>query len=130
METEACEKFRQILHQRLGELVEEAEKTISGMTGEKANFPDPTDRASMESDRNFQLRIRDRERKLIQKIRDAIARIDDGTFGICEECGEEIQMERLLARPVTTFCVECKERLETEEKAREGKGQGVPPLSV
>jgi DnaK suppressor protein len=92
------------------------------MTEEKDNnFPDPTDRASLESDRNFQLRIRDRERKLIQKIREAIERIDAGTFGICDECGEEIQMERLLARPVTTYCVDCKQRLEVEEKAREGK---------
>ncbi len=130
MDRETREKFRQILNQRLEELVEEAGKTISGMTGEKASFADPTDRASMESDRNFQLRIRDRERKLIQKIRDAIARIDDGTFGICEECGEEIQIERLLARPVTTYCVECKERLEEEERTREGRGHGIPPLSI
>jgi DnaK suppressor protein len=131
MDKEIIEQFRRILNQRLEGLLNEAEKTVSGMTEEKgSNFPDPTDRASLEADRNFQLRIRDRERKLIQKIHEAIERIDKGTFGICDECGEEIQLERLLARPVTTYCVECKERLEAEEKAREGKRQGIARMTV
>jgi len=88
------------------------------MTDMKDNFPDPTDRASMESDRNFTLRIRDRERKLIAKIREALERIEDGTFGHCEMCDDEISIERLKARPVTTLCIECKRRQEAQEKAR------------
>jgi DnaK suppressor protein len=72
----------------------------------------------LESDRNFLLRIRDRERKLISKIQDALARIDDGTYGICEVCGEDISSERLKARPVTTLCINCKKRQEAQEKAR------------
>ena len=131
MDKDTLEKFRKLLNQRLDDLLDEAEKTVSGMTGNKeSNFPDPTDRASMESDRNFQLRIRDRERKLIQKIRETLKRIDDETFGICDECGEEIQIKRLLARPVTTYCVECKQRLEAEERAREGKGQALAHVAL
>jgi len=90
---------------------------VSGMTGEMANFPDPTDRASLEADRNFMLRIRDRERKLILKIRDALERIDNGTYGICESCGEDISIKRLKARPVTTQCIECKTKEEAMENA-------------
>jgi DnaK suppressor protein len=88
------------------------------MTDGKDNFPDPTDRASLESDRNFMLRIRDRERKLIVKIGEALARIENGEFGICESCGEEISEERLRARPVTTLCIDCKTREEELEKSR------------
>jgi len=80
--------------------------------------PDPTDRASIESERSFELRIRDRERKLIKKIRKALERIDDGSYGLCEECGEEIGEKRLEARPVTTLCIECKSKQEQEEKAK------------
>jgi DnaK suppressor protein len=86
------------------------------MTDEKENFPDPTDRASMESDRNFELRIRDRERRLIRKIREALKRIDDGEFGICESCEEEISESRLRARPVATLCIDCKEEQERRER--------------
>jgi DnaK suppressor protein len=88
------------------------------MTASGENFPDPTDRASLESDRNFMLRIRDRERKLISKIRSALDRVDSGEFGICELCGDDIGEERLLARPVTTLCINCKKRQEAMEKAR------------
>jgi DnaK suppressor protein len=110
------EEFRKLLHDQLDELLREAGKTVSEMTDEKTNFPDPTDRASLESDRNFELRIRDRERKLIMKIREALERIDDGTFGICESCEEEIGEARLRARPVTTLCIECKTEQERQEK--------------
>ena len=116
MEQAKREEFRQILQGQLDELLREAGKTVSEMTDEKANFPDPTDRASLESDRNFELRIRDRERKLIMKIREALERIDDGTFGICEHCEEEIGEARLKARPVTTLCIECKTEQERQEK--------------
>ncbi len=115
---EKKEKFRRILLNKLNELIQEASKTMSEMSGEAENFPDPTDRAALESDRNFELRIRDRERKLIKKIKEALQRIEDGTFGICEECGEEISEERLMARPVTTLCIKCKEKQEREEKLR------------
>ncbi len=81
------EKFRKRLHEELERLIQDASITLNGMTHEKALFPDPTDRAALEADRNFLLRIRDRERKLILKIREALSRIDDGTFGICEKCG-------------------------------------------
>jgi DnaK suppressor protein len=86
------------------------------MTDEKTNFPDPTDRASLESDRNFELRIRDRERKLISKIREALDRIEAGEFGECEDCGDQIGVARLKARPVTTLCIECKTEQERQEK--------------
>jgi len=86
------------------------------MNDEKANFPDPTDRASLESDRNFELRIRDRERKLINKIREAVERLDEGEYGVCESCGEDIGEARLRARPVTTLCIECKTEQERQEK--------------
>jgi DnaK suppressor protein len=81
-------------------------------------FPDPTDRATLETDRNFMLRIRDRERKLISKIKEALERIEDGTYGLCEACGEPISEKRLLARPVTTLCIECKARQEKQERVR------------
>ncbi len=118
MEKERLEFFRDLLNERMKTLLDEAEKTVSGMTNDKDTFPDPTDRANLETDRNFLLRIRDRERKLILKIKEALARIDDGTFGICEECGEEISEERLKARPVTTLCIECKTKAEEEEKKK------------
>jgi DnaK suppressor protein len=105
------EHFKELLTRRLNELLSEANKTVSGMT-------DHTDRATMESDRNFTLRIRDRERKLIGKIMDALDKIEEGTFGICEECGGEISAKRLEARPVTSLCIECKKRQENEEKVR------------
>jgi DnaK suppressor protein len=116
MEQEQIEEFRKILQSQLDELVREAGKTVSEMTDEKTNFPDPTDRASLESDRNFELRIRDRERKLIVKIREALERIEAGEFGVCESCEEEIGAARLRARPVTTLCIECKTEQERQEK--------------
>ncbi len=100
------------------ELVHEATRTVDGMTTEKAQFADPTDRASMETDRNFLLRIRDRERKLITKIDSALERVEDGTFGLCDECGEGIEFKRLEARPVATLCIECKTKQEEEEKTQ------------
>jgi len=119
MERERLEFFRELLNERLKTILEEAEKTVKGMTTDRDSFPDPTDRANLETDRNFLLRIRDRERKLIGKIKEALARIDDGTFGICEECGEEISEERLKARPMTTLCIDCKTKAEEEEKQKE-----------
>ncbi len=85
---------------------------------EQVSFPDPTDQASMEADRNFDLRIRDRERRLIKKIDQAMARIKEGSFGICESCGGSISSKRLQARPVTTLCIDCKTAQEIEERTR------------
>ncbi len=110
------ERYKKLLEESLTRLIEEASQTLNGMSSEKALFPDPTDRASLESDRNFLLRIRDRERKLLMKIQEALKRIDEGTFGTCQQCGEEISESRLKARPVATLCVECKRLQEREEK--------------
>jgi len=107
--------FRNLLNQRIAELRLEAGRTVENMD-EDENFPDPTDRASMESNRNSMLRMRDRERKLIFKIQEALQRLEDGEFGICEQCGEEIGIDRLKARPVTTLCIECKATQEVQEK--------------
>ena len=112
------EEFRKLLTQRIDDLLSDATKTVSGMADPPENFPDPTDRATMESDRNFELRIRDRERKLIGKIKEALDRIDDGSFGVCEECGEDIGEARLKARPVTTLCINCKTKQERDERVR------------
>ena len=118
MDKETQAYFKEVLLQRLDELYSEAEKTVAGMTDNEENFPDPTDRATLESDRNFILRIRDRERKLIIKIREALQRIEEGHFGQCDECGDDIGIERLNARPVTTLCIECKRKQEAMERAR------------
>lgn len=115
---EKIEYFESLLNERLKTLLSEANKTVSVMTDQRQNFPDPTDRASLESDRNFELRIRDRERKLIEKIQDTLERIEQKTFGICEKCGEGISVERLMARPVTTLCIDCKKKQENDEKLR------------
>jgi DnaK suppressor protein len=110
--------FKKLLAKRLDDLLVEANKTVTGMTDQGENFPDPTDRATLESDRNFTLRIRDRERRLIAKIKNALDRLDNGTFGICEECGEDISDKRLKARPVTTLCINCKKKQENQEKVQ------------
>lgn len=116
MEKKQLAEFRTLLQAQMADLLQDADKTVSGMTEEHINFPDPTDRASLESDRNFELRIRDRERRLINKIREALTRIDDGSFGQCESCEEEIGAERLRARPVTTLCIDCKTEQERQER--------------
>ncbi|MBU1398005.1 MAG: RNA polymerase-binding protein DksA [Pseudomonadota bacterium] len=117
MKKKDVEYFRQFLSKRIEELLSQAEDTVSGMTDPKENFPDPTDRAALEADRNFMLRIRDRESKLIRKIKSALERIENGTFGVCETCGGEISVNRLKARPVTSQCIDCKAREEALEKA-------------
>ena len=117
MEKKDLEFFKNLLTDRLQELLSHADDTVTGMTKQKENFPDPTDRASHEANRSFELRIRDREHKLIKKIRKTLVRIDNGTFGICETCEEDISLKRLKARPVTTQCIDCKKREEDMEKA-------------
>ena len=95
MEAERLTQFKESLEERLRELLGEADRTVSGMSDAIDTFPDPTDRATLETDRNFMLRIRDRERKLISKIKEALERIEDGTYGLCEACGEPIGEKRL-----------------------------------
>jgi len=117
MDQKDLDYFEKLLSGQLKELLSQADDTVSDMTGPADNFPDPTDRASLEADRNFILRIRDRESKLIKKIKKALDRIENGTFGICESCGEDISVNRLKARPVTTQCIDCKTKEEAMEKA-------------
>lgn len=116
MDFEKKEYFRGILLEEMRTLLEEAEKTVSEMNADTTNFPDPTDRATQESDRTFELRIRDRERRLLNKIREALERIENGSFGTCEMCGEQIGEARLKVRPVTTLCIDCKIEQEKAEK--------------
>lgn len=116
MEEKDIKRFKEILNRQLSELLGHGQETVAEMIDEKALFADPTDRAMFESSRNFTLRIRDRERKLITKIKEALERIEEGTFGICEECGEDIPLKRMEARPVTTLCVPCKSKAEVLEK--------------
>ena len=117
MKKEDLDYFKTLLTERLNELLSHADSTVTGMTQPKENFADPTDRASHEAERSFELRIRDREHKLIKKIKGALMRIENGTFGLCEKCDEEISIARLKARPVTTQCIDCKTREEDMEKA-------------
>jgi DnaK suppressor protein len=116
MDRSLIEKCRLELQRQLDEITAEAERTVVDMTtiGEE-NFPDPTDRALLESNRNFTLRLRDRDRKLVAKIKEAVKRIENGTFGVCEGCGGEIEEKRLIARPVTSLCIDCKTVAEEEE---------------
>ena len=107
-----------LLHQR-ETLLSEAEVALLNELPGQAIFPDLGDQASAETDRNFMLRLRGREQRLLKKIDQAIERVDDGTFGICEDCGSEINLKRLEARPVTTMCIDCKTLQEEEEKLRE-----------
>ncbi len=110
------EHFRQILLAWKRELMEEVDRTVHHMQDEASNFPDPNDRATQESEFGLELRTRDRERKLLKKIDSALTRIDDGSYGFCEETGEEIGLKRLEARPVATLSVEAQERRELAER--------------
>ncbi|MCF6328952.1 MAG: RNA polymerase-binding protein DksA [Henriciella sp.] len=120
MDEKETKHFEKKLENMGKSLLSEAEKTLSDMTDHSDNYPDPTDRASAESDRSFELRIRDRERKLLGKIKAAAERITDGTYGICDECGDDIGFKRLDARPVTTLCIACKTKQENHEKTHAG----------
>jgi DnaK suppressor protein len=110
------EHFREILAAWKRELIFEVDRTVHHMQDEAANFPDPNDRATQESEFGLELRTRDRERKLLRKIDSAIARLDDGSYGFCDETGEEIGLKRLEARPVATLCLEAQERRELAER--------------
>ena len=116
MSDEQLAHFREILNAWKRELMFEVDRTVHHMQDEAANFPDPNDRATQESEFGLELRTRDRERKLLRKIDSALARIDDGSYGYCEETGEEIGLKRLEARPVATLCLEAQERRELAER--------------
>lgn len=110
------------LEKQRADLLSEAEQTLSAkITTEKESYPDPTDQAVAELDSSFTLRLRGREQKLLKKIDEALARIEGGTYGICESCGNQINIKRLEARPVTTLCIDCKTMQEEEEKILERK---------
>jgi DnaK suppressor protein len=108
--------FQLILLNWKRDLMEEVDRTVSHMKDEAANFPDPNDRATQEEEFSLELRTRDRERKLIRKIDEALKRIEDGTYGYCLETGEEIGIKRLEARPVATLSIEAQERRERRER--------------
>jgi len=117
MEQKDIEHFKKILTNQLKELLIHLGDTVSGMTTPRENLPDPADRGSIETDRNFMLLIRDRERQLAVKMSKTLLRIENGTFGICDKCEEEISFKRLEARPVTTQCIDCKTKEEAYENA-------------
>jgi len=119
MEEKDLEFFRNLLIKWLEELLANADKTVEGLLDSQENLADPLDRASIESYRIWTLRIRDRESMLIKKIRQSLEDIENGEYGICEDCGEDISIERLKARPVTSFCIRCKTKRESVEKFTE-----------
>jgi len=110
------EHFRLVLNGWKTQLMEEVDRTVHHMQDDAANFPDPNDRATQESEFSFELRTRDRERKLIKKIDDTIDHLDSGDYGYCETCGVEIGIRRLEARPTATQCIDCKTLDEIREK--------------
>jgi DnaK suppressor protein len=118
MNPSQIEHFRQILNSWKRELMEEVDRTVHHMQDEAANFPDPNDRATQESEFAMELRTRDRERKLIKKIDESLNHLDSGDYGYCEQCGVEIGIRRLEARPTATLCIDCKSLDEIREKTR------------
>lgn len=112
------EHFRDILLAWKKSLMEEVDRTVHHMQDDATNFPDPNDRATQESEFSLELRTRDRERKLIKKIDEAIDRLDEHDYGYCEACGVEIGVRRLEARPTATLCIDCKTLDEIREKQR------------
>jgi len=120
MDEKKYEYFKNLLLQQRAEILKEANRATSGnLNVVEEELADTVDRSSVETDRNFTLRLLDRDRKLLKKIDEALDRLEGGDFGLCEECGEEIAIRRLKARPVATLCIECKEEQEREEKRRE-----------
>jgi len=116
MNEEQVEHFRKILSAWKKGLMEEVDRTVHHMQDEAANFPDPNDRATQESEFAMELRARDRERKLIKKIDESLVELDEGEYGYCRQCGIEIGIRRLEARPTATLCIDCKTLDEIKEK--------------
>ncbi len=116
MNPQQKEHFRTILTEWKKALMEEVDRTVHHMQDDASNFPDPNDRASQESEFALELRTRDRERKLIKKIDEALEKLNTGDYGYCESCGVEIGIRRLEARPTATQCIDCKTLDEIREK--------------
>ena len=116
MEYQDLEYFRGILTQSLNDLLKKGDETVSLLLESTVDSSDFIDKATFEADRSFRLRMRDRENKLIRKIEKSLTKIDEGTFGICELCGEDIAIKRLKARPVATYCIVCKHKMEAIEQ--------------
>lgn len=126
MEPERLEFFKQLLEERLQTLLSQAGQNIDALTDERGAPPDTIDLASDESNRDFTLRMADRERKLVHKLRAAIQRVHDGEFGVCVACGDDIGERRLMARPVATHCIDCKTEAEQMERKSGGPAGGTP----
>ncbi|MGL1862069.1 MAG: RNA polymerase-binding protein DksA [Pseudodesulfovibrio sp.] len=118
MEAKDHQFFKDMLKGMLDDTLKKSEETIEDMNESGEVYADPADRATAESDRAFTLRLRDRERKLVKKIQKAVDRIDDGDFGVCAECSDDISIPRLKARPMTTLCINCKSKQEEDEAVR------------
>lgn len=118
MNDRQVDHFKAILNGWKGELTNGLERTRNSMQDETVNHPDPTDRASQETDMSLELRSRDRERKLIKKINESLADIDSGDYGYCENCGVDIGIQRLEARPTASLCVDCKTLDEIRERQK------------
>ena len=116
MKKKDVEYFQTMLTSWRETLVRQADGTVASLKDSRVHFSDPVDQASYEESQNFMLRIKDRESRLIRKIEEALYRLKHGTYGICEMCEEEISVQRLKARPVTTFCIRCKTKMEAAEK--------------
>ena len=116
MNAKQKEFFRRKLNDWRDEIISETKETLNNLQYESSNFADLADRASSETDRSLELRSRDRQRKLIAKIDEALSRIDDGSYGYCEETGEEISLKRLIARPIATLSIDAQELHERKEK--------------
>lgn len=114
------EHFKNILLAWKRELMEEVDRTVTHMKDEAANFPDPADRATQEEEFSLELRTRDRERKLIKKIDSTVERIESDDYGFCDQCGVDIGVRRLEARPTANLCVDCKTLDEIKEKQLTG----------
>ena len=121
------EKFKKLLEKQLVGLQTDFGKEMPTV-GTSSVLADVNDQASLESERSFELRIKDRERKLIAKVNEALRKIADGSYGVCDSCGESIGVKRLQARPVTSLCINCKAQMEAEEKREESLQQasGTP----
>ena len=116
MNAKQKEFFKRKLNDWRDDIISETKETLNNLQYESSNFADLADRASSETDRSLELRSRDRQRKLIAKIDEALLRIDDGSYGYCEETGEEISLKRLIARPIATLSIEAQEKHEKDEK--------------
>ncbi len=111
------EKLKKLLEKQLHDLQQDFSKDVPQMGA--TTLADVNDQASLESERSFELRIKDRERKLISKVQEALRKIHEGAYGVCESCGESIGVKRLMARPVTNLCINCKAEMEAEERREE-----------